>query len=188
MKGMKQSLLEENGYYRIDKIDLVDNKKEAVIVNVLSIAILVVMVSAIPFLFHERVFGGNMVRVTIFALSIILMIPIHELIHGAVVKCYSDEKLSFGWKLVYAYCGSKEAVLKIKEYFLVALAPLVVFSLFFVSMIFINPVNSTIWYTLEAFNVSSCAGDIYVTIKLWKKRNADILISDTGTDMTVWGK
>ena len=192
MKGMNIKDLEKEGYKEMEKIDLVNNKKEAMLVNILGIVIVVVMIAFIPLLIKAgfvRSYRDNLLlSLIIFSVSLILYIPLHEIVHGAVLKCYTDEKLSFGWKFVYAYCGSKEAVVKRGEYYFVALAPLMVFSFVFIILMALNPSLSFVWYLMEIMNVSGSIVDIYLSVFLFKKREKNILITDSGTDMSFWSR
>lgn len=193
MKGMNIKDLEGLGYKECTKIDLVKNKKEALLVNIYGIIIMVVMAVFIPLLIMGGIIEFNLETTfplffIVLLISLILYIPLHEIVHGIVLKKYTDEKLSFGWKLVYAYCGSKEAVVNRKEYYAVALAPLLVFSVVFISLMVLNPSLSLVWYVMEIMNVSGSVGDIYVSIKLRKEKSRDILITDSGTDMSFWSR
>ena len=193
MKGMNIKDLEGLGYKECTRIDLVKNKKEALLVNIYGIIIMVVMAVFIPLLIMGGIIEFNLettfpIFFIVLLISLILYIPLHEIVHGIVLKKYTDEKLSFGWKLVYAYCGSKEAVVDRKEYYAVALAPLLVFSVVFISLMFFNPSLSLVWYVMEIMNVSGSVGDIYVSIKLRKEKSRDILITDSGTDMSFWSR
>ena len=193
MKGMNIKDLEGLGYKECTKIDLVKNKKEALLVNIYGIIIMVVMAVFIPLLIMGGIIEFNLettfpLSFIVLLISLILYIPLHEIVHGIVLKKYTDEKLSFGWKLVYAYCGSKEAVVDRKEYYAVALAPLLVFSVVFISLMVLNPSLSLVWYVMEIMNVSGSVGDIYVSIKLRKEKSRDILITDSGTDMSFWSR
>lgn len=193
MKGMNIKDLEGLGYKECTKIDLVKNKKEALLVNIYGIIIMVVMAVFIPLLIMGGIIEFNLETTfplffIVLLISLILYIPLHEIVHGIVLKKYTDEKLSFGWKLVYAYCGSKEAVVDRKEYYAVALAPLLVFSVVFISLMVLNPSLSLVWYVMEIMNVSGSVGDIYVSIKLRKEKSRDILITDSGTDMRFWSR
>ena len=193
MKGMNIKDLEGLGYKECTKIDLVKNKKEALLVNIYGIIIMVVMAVFIPLLIMGGIIEFNLETTfplffIVLLISLILYIPLHEIVHGIVLKRYTDEKLSFGWKLVYAYCGSKEAVVDRKEYYAVALAPLLVFSVVFISLMVLNPSLSLVWYVMEIMNVSGSVGDIYVSIKLRKEKSRDILITDSGTDMSFWSR
>lgn len=193
MKGMNIKDLEGLGYKECTKIDLVKNKKEALLVNIYGIIIMVVMAVFIPLLIMGGIIEFNLETTfplffIVLLISLILYIPLHEIVHGIVLKNYTDEKLSFGWKLVYAYCGSKEAVVNRKEYYAVALAPLLVFSVVFISLMVLNPSLSLVWYVMEIMNVSGSVGDIYVSVKLRKEKSRDILITDSGTDMSFWSR
>ncbi len=193
MKGMNIKDLEGLGYKECTRIDLVKNKKEALLVNIYGIIIMVVMAVFIPLLIMGGIIEFNLETTfplffIVLLISLILYIPLHEIVHGIVLKKYTDEKLSFGWKLVYAYCGSKEAVVDKKEYYAVALAPLLVFSVVFISLMVLNPSLSLVWYVMEIMNVSGSVGDIYVSIKLRKEKSRDILITDSGTDMSFWSR
>ena len=193
MKGMNIKDLEGLGYKECTRIDLVKNKKEALLVNIYGIIIMVVMAVFIPLLIMGGIIEFNMETTfplffIVLLISLILYIPLHEIVHGIVLKKYTDEKLSFGWKLVYAYCGSKEAVVNRREYYAVALAPLLVFSVVFISLMVLNPSLSLVWYVMEIMNVSGSVGDIYVSIKLRKEKSRDILITDSGTDMSFWSR
>ena len=193
MKGMNIKDLGGLGYKECTKIDLVKNKKEALLVNIYGIIIMVVMAVFIPLLIMGGIIEFNLETTfplffIVLLISLILYIPLHEIVHGIVLKKYTDEKLSFGWKLVYAYCGSKEAVVDRKEYYAVALAPLLVFSVVFISLMVLNPSLSLVWYVMEIMNVSGSVGDIYVSIKLRKEKSRDILITDSGTDMSFWSR
>ena len=193
MKGMNIKDLESLGYKECTRIDLVKNKKEALLVNIYGIIIMVVMAVFIPLLIMGGIIEFNLETTfplffIVLLISLILYIPLHEIVHGIVLKKYTDEKLSFGWKLVYAYCGSKEAVVDRKEYYAVALAPLLVFSVVFISLMVLNPSLSLVWYVMELMNVSGSVGDIYVSIKLRKEKSRDILITDSGTDMSFWSR
>ena len=192
MKGIKISDLDKLSYREIEKIDLVNNKKQALFVNIASFVIILFMMVFIPLLLKagiiRRTKTNLFLSLIVFVVSLILYIPLHELVHGIVLRCFTDEKLSFGWKLVYAYCGSKEAVIKRGEYYLVALAPLVVFSFLFIALMALNPTLSYVWYLLEIMNVSGSIGDIYVSIKLMRIKNKDIVITDSGTAMSFWSR
>ena len=193
MKGMNIKELEGLGYKECTKIDLVKNKKEALLVNIYGIIIMVVMAVFIPLMIMGGIIEFNLETTfplffIVLLISLILYIPLHEIVHGIVLKKYTDEKLSFGWKLVYAYCGSKEAVVNRREYYAVALAPLLGFSVVFISLMVLNPSLSLVWYVMEIMNVSGSVGDIYVSIKLRKEKSRDILITDSGTDMSFWSR
>ena len=192
MKDERVRDAEARGWRKIGGIDLVENKKEALLVNISCIVLMLLMCALIPFFVKDGFLSyfsnaGFLQPIALF-FAIFLYIPLHEIVHGIVLKFFTDEKISFGWKGVYAYCGSKEAMLSSYEYFLVALAPALVFTLIFLPPTFIFPSWSLFWYFLEIINISGSVGDFYVVIKIWGKRKDNILISDSGTSMTIWSK
>lgn len=189
LEEVNKTLLSERGWKEDEKIDLVNNKKEALKVNAWGLLIMLVMALFLPFFNIEGFYGESFfMRTILLFVLIILYIPLHEIVHGIVMKCFTKEKLRFGWKLVYAYCGSFEGAFRYYPYALIALAPLLFFSLVFINLIGLVPSLSFAWYVMEIINVSGSVGDIYVSIRLWKRRKENIYIVDTGTDMTVWKK
>ena len=80
MKGMNIKDLEKEGYKEIEKIDLVNNKKEAMLVNILGFVIVVVMMVFIPILIKVgliRSYKDNLLlSLIVFSISLILYIPL----------------------------------------------------------------------------------------------------------------
>ena len=101
---------------------------------------------------------------------------------------FSDEKLSFGWRLAYAYCGSNEAVFTKGEYIMVAVAPLVFFLIILSALGVLLPSMATVLYITDIVNVSGSAGDLYVVWRMLREKRRDILVNDTGTDMRVFSR
>ena len=85
MKGMNIKDLEKEGYKEVEKIDLVNNKKEAMLVNILGIVIVVVMMAFIPLMIKAgfvRSYRDNLLlSLIVFSVSLILYIPLHEIVH-----------------------------------------------------------------------------------------------------------
>lgn len=186
MKSLNRSLLIQNGYTELYKIDLVNNRKELIAVNVFSLVLLAMM--AIPGFFILDGYRMSFLHLLALVILIFLYIPAHELIHGAVIKMFSDEKLSFGWRLAYAYCGSNEAVFTKGEYIMVAVAPLVFFLIILSALQVLLPAMATVFYITDIVNVSGSAGDLYVVWRMLREKRRDILVNDTGTDMRVFSR
>ena len=186
MKSLCRTSLPANGYEEVYKIDLVNNRKELLTVNILSLALLFGM-AALGFLVLET-YRMSAAKSFLLVIMIFLCIPAHELIHGAVMKLFSAEKLRFGWHLAYAYCGSEEGVFTKGEYMAIALAPLVTFGVSLSILQVLTPAISTVLFLTNMVNVSGSAGDIYVVWRMLTERRMDILINDTGTDMRIYGK
>lgn len=183
--------------YRLKfKIDLVNNRKEALYVNGLALVVMIIML--IPFIrsFYKvgsRVCSGDslipILWNTLFcAVGCILYLVAHEAAHGLAMKCFTDAKLRFGYKFVYAYAGSIEGLFKPVEYILIALTPMLFFGVVFELCREKIPYFATSFYLLQMMNVSGSMGDVYVVFRILKHSQEKILINDTGTDMTVYEK
>lgn len=188
-----QRTLPEN-YIKLLDIDLQKNKKLALLVNMLGLAITVIMVAVAhqlkPFslLFDmSDGFGGYIVRFAAIAVGSVAYIILHELVHGIFMKHFSGMKPNYGFTGLYAYAGSK-AYFNKRDYIIIALAPIVVWgAVLAVINVFVPEPWFWVIYLIQIFNVSGAAGDIYVTAK-FSKLPPDILVNDTGVAMTVYTK
>lgn len=186
-------------YERIKEIDLVRNRKEVIIVNVISAAIVAVML-----VFGILAFGtsrfDDMLRTETFEelndfifkciITVILgmaSIVLHEIIHSIFMKALCKEcKLKFGFRLFYIYAKSDAYYTK-RSYNIIACAPLLIIGILSAIACIVLPHEwSWVFYIIEVLNVSGAAGDIYV-FSIITRMPEDILISDIGTSMSVYG-
>ena len=151
MKSICRTSLSSNRYEELYKIDLVNNRKELLAVNILSLALLFVM-AALGLMILET-YRMSAIKSFLLVIMIFLYIPAHELMHGAVMKLFCDEKLRFGWRLAYAYCGSEEGVFTKGEYITIALAPLVSFGVILSVLQVLTPAISTVLFLTNIVNV-----------------------------------
>lgn len=181
------------GYREIYAVDLQKDKKTALWVNLISLAVMAVMIAlANHFLSISTLFdfsdgaGVYFLRMGIVLMGMVVYVILHELTHGAVMKHYGAKKLRFGFTGLYAYCGSEEDFFSKKAYIQVALAPLVVWGVILTILCALVP-KSWFWvlYLIQIANVSGAAGDVFVTLK-FAKMPTDILVKDTGVSMTVY--
>ena len=123
-----------------------------------------------------------------FAINIvgyILILPIHELIHGAAFALWGG-KPYFGMKLPYAlYCGAKQQLFRRNQYLVVGLAPLVVITLAGIILTLLSPglASYTIFATVG--NVAGAAGDVLVAWRLLRLPES-VLVEDTQAGYRVW--
>src|SRR5712691_7003211 len=129
--------------------------------------------------------GGVLLWLVISVVGYCLMLPLHELLHGAAFLLWGG-KPYFGARLPYAlYCGAKNQLFHRNQYFVVGLAPLIVITLAGILFILISPVLAS--YTLFAIvgNFSGAAGDVWVVRKLLR-RPSSILVEDTEAGYRAW--
>jgi hypothetical protein len=119
----------------------------------------------------------NLVGSGLFFLSLLISIPIHELLHGIGWSCFCEngwKSIRFGmmWKYLTPYCHCKEA-LNVPAYLFGGLFPLVVlgFGSYIVAIIGGN--IGVLLFSL--FNVLAAGGDITIALMLRKHRGAVII-------------
>lgn len=188
------------GYEVVKKIDLLHNGHEAIIVNVLSLILMIVMIIIGCFisgaakieelLLAENATELNGLIIKLFVAVVLcgIYIVAHEAVHGICMKVLCKNcKVNFGYKVIYAYAGSNSFFDK-KSYILIAIAPLAIFGILLAAVCSAVP-TEWFWpvYFVQILNVSGAAGDIYV-FSIIMIMSKDILVRDTGVSMTVYGK
>lgn len=179
-------------YREIFSVNLQTDKKIAVVLNVVSLLIGVVM--AVPMHIYIPIttlfdfsqgFIVYFIRFAVFSVAMILYLILHEAVHGVAMKICGTKKVKYGFTGLYAYAGSNDFYDK-KSYIFIALAPVVLWG---IVLLVINLFVSENWfwvvYFIQIFNISGAAGDFYVTAK-FSKMPKDILISDSGVGMKVY--
>lgn len=115
----------------------------------------------------------------------IIILPIHELLHGAAFAFWGG-KPYYGTKLPIAlYCSAKNQIFARNYYLVVGLAPFVVITLAGIIFTLLAPILAS--YTLLATvgNVSGAAGDLWV---VWRLRSASpsAFVEDLEAGYRVW--
>lgn len=182
------------GYREIYDIDLQKDKKTALLVNLLALAIAALLV--IPMLFvvpisslfsMENGMGNYFLRFGALLILIIVYMILHELVHGAAMKLCGTKKVKYGFTGMYAFAGSKDFYDK-KAYIFIALAPVVLWGIVLAA---ITPFVSAQWfwvvYLIQITNLSGAAGDLFVTVR-FSRLSRDILVQDYGVGMKVYSQ
>ena len=99
------------GYREIKTVDLLNNKKEMLTVNLAALLLGAVMVLPaallVPFHAYHKELLYNIFVPLLFLAALFLYILLHEAVHGVFMKKLSNVKPYFGFKgLMYAYAGS----------------------------------------------------------------------------------
>ena len=177
------------GYKVLRKIDMMKNKKELLLVNVLSLGIAAVMfVLMLPFVPLSEgwaLYAENPLMLLPLGIALIAYVFLHELVHGALIHYFSGRRARYGLSLAYA-CAYSDFHFAKKPYLAIALAPLVFWGVILIILQAILPV-AWAWsvYVLQMYNIAGSAGDIYVSC-LVAKMPDDILVLDDGAAMTVY--
>ena len=183
--------LPEN-YRKHFTLNLQKNKKDALLVNLFSLLIAAALIVPMCF-FHSplelldlsRGFGVYFLKLGVLVVGLVAYIFLHEMVHGIAMKRLGCHKVHYGFTGLYAYAGSEDYFGK-KNYRIIALAPVVVWG---VVLAVLNVLVPTEWfwvvYWIQISNLSGAAGDFYVSWK-FRKLPDDILVQDTGVEMTVF--
>lgn len=179
------------GYREVRKIDLMRSKREAVIINVLALAITVVMI-ALGFLLCPssgslRVGLGTFLSIGALLVGIVFYMILHELVHGVFMQAFSGVRPRYGFTGMYAYAGSG-ALFSRRQYLLIAFAPVVLLGAA-LAVLNVAFYETAFWvvYIVQVVNISGAAGDLYVGCLIARANNS-VLIRDTGTDMTLFAR
>ena len=191
---MNKYYLELPENYKLDKT--IDMKKMStnIFLNVLNILFVIIsLLILIPLKFKE-IKIDNLIELSIVMfialIGFIIYLVLHELTHGLFYKIFTKQKLTFGVSLTYAYCGVPNIYVRKKEAIIACLSPLIIFSIIFLTLIFILPpnyINLSI-IILFSFHFGGCSGDIYLSLILLTKYDKDTYIKDTGPTQYIYKK
>ena len=179
-------------YGEIYSLNLQKDKRTAIIVNLLALAIAAVMAVSMNFFVPvTSVFdmSGGIVRYFLrLAALIVLMVlymVLHELVHGIAMKLCGTKRVKYGFTGLYAFAGSEDYYDK-KSYIFIALAPIVLWGTVLAAVNFFVP-TEWFWivYMIQLINISGAAGDLFAAVKL-SRMPKDILIQDSGVSMRVF--
>lgn len=179
-------------YGEIYSLNLQKDKRTAIIVNLLALAIAAVMAVSMNFFVPvTSVFdmSGGIVRYFLrFAALIVLMVLymiLHELVHGIAMKLCGTKRVKYGFTGLYAFAGSEDYYDK-KSYIFIALAPIVLWGTVLAAVNFFVP-TEWFWivYMIQLINISGAAGDLFAAVK-FSRMPKDILIQDSGVSMRVF--
>ena len=179
-------------YGEIYSLNLQKDKRTAIIVNLLALAIAAVMAVSMNFFVPvTSVFdmSGGIVRYFLrLAALIVLMVlymVLHELVHGVAMKLCGTKRVKYGFTGLYAFAGSEDYYDK-KSYIFIALAPIVLWGTVLAAVNFFVP-TEWFWivYMIQLINISGAAGDLFATVK-FSRMPKDILIQDSGVSMRVF--
>jgi hypothetical protein len=180
-----------NGYREVKRIDLMRNRRQAVLVNLLALAITAVVVALgfalCPPMFEQKIEIGIHTIIGMIALcfGVVLYMILHELIHGLFMKAFSGKKPRYGFTGLYAFAGS-DALFTRRQYLIIAFAPVVILG-FLIAVLNVAFYESAFWalYLIQILNLSGAAGDFYVGFLIARSKN-DVLVRDMGTDMSFY--
>lgn len=97
-----------------------------------------------------------------FAITLTVLVPVHEAIHGLAYKMLGAPKVSFGGNLrqFYFYAVADRFVVGARGFRLIALAPFVLITIATIIGLYLTPVNiQWILWGILLMHTGACAGD-----------------------------
>ena len=179
-------------YGEIYSLNLQKDKRTAIIVNLLALAIAAVMAVSMNFFVPVTSFfdmSGGIVRyflrLAALIVLIVLYMVLHELVHGIAMKLCGTKRVKYGFTGLYAFAGSEDYYDK-KSYIFIALAPIVLWGTVLAAVNFFVP-TEWFWivYMIQLINISGAAGDLFAAVK-FSRMPKNILIQDSGVSMRVF--
>ncbi len=117
--------------------------------------------------------------------SYLLILPLHELLHGAAFAFWGG-KPYYGAKLPFAlYCSAKNQLFRRNQYIVMGLAPLVVITLAGIIFTLLSPALASYAIFATVGNFSGAAGDIWTVTRLLRQPG-HVLVEDTETGFRTW--
>jgi hypothetical protein len=120
--------------------------------------------------------------------ALVLVMLIHELVHGVFFWRFAGQRPTFGIKGLYVYVAAPaEVYFPRNQYLIVGIAPFVLLTLVGLLLMIIVPVVVVpILMLFIAFNAAGAAGDLQMSARLLSY-SPDTLMQDSGTSVIVYG-
>ena len=179
------------GYIQSGQIDLKKDKRltillnfGAVIVLALSFYLLSVFTAWVRpdiMTFSVTITLTNMLSALVLT---VLILPLHEGIHGLFFWIFSRSRPVFGLRPLYAYAGAPNWFFPKEQFAITALGPLLIIGAAGLLLLLLAPINwILIILLLVALNTSGAIGDVFVFIRLLKSSPTSFT-NDTGEVVT----
>jgi hypothetical protein len=183
------------GYVQTGEINLRKDQRLAIILNIAAFFIAVVsffLLSGFAALIRPggMNFSGSITIVMVVVLLglYVLLMSLHELIHGLFFWGFTHSRPVFGVRLYYAFAGAPAWYLPVRQYGFTALGPLVIIGAAGLLLIALVPQSWILTIILlVALNTGGAAGDLLVFIRMFKLPQT-CLANDTGDVVTFYEK
>lgn len=131
--------------------------------------------------FFTTVSGGYLLA---FPLSIILMLVLHELVHGLFFWLFTQERPRFALKSGYAFAAAPEWYLPSSQYIVVGLSPFVIITIISIILaMIVPPLFVPYLLFIATFNAAGALGDLIV-VGWVLMQPGTVLVKDEGDIFT----
>lgn len=189
-----------DSYQRIWGLDLAQDRKTALILNLVSLPLFVlfggffVYIAAalkpdiMSIVFLKDPSAQPLVLYLDLFCVVAGMTILHEAVHGMFFWIFTQSKPVFGIRLLFAYAGAPGWYIPRNQYAIIGLAPVVLIS---VTGLLLLPFTSLLVAQLlllaMVMNAAGAIGDLYVCGKVLNHPD-DVLIQDTGFVFAMYGR
>jgi hypothetical protein len=183
--------LPEN-YHQARKIDLQHDKKALIWLNVLALFCLAaIIIGLFQFVLHTRpdllpstgtfYLDGSSLLLVVEAIAVVLVIlAIHELIHGLLFRLFTGERPRYAVRVTYAYAAMPDWYFPASHYLIIGMAPLVLIDLVCLILIPFSPAGWVLPLCVAiTMNTGGAVGDLYIVATLLRCK-PHTLVNDTG--------
>jgi hypothetical protein len=192
------------GYKKIDSLDFADNKKQLA----LSYLIRLIGIFVFSFLFiaYTRLVHPNMndalttfinieipntsifVSYLLVAISVVVVLTMHELVHASVF--FIDQRVppQLGWRGLTIFAAAPGYLNKRSIMVVNALAPFVVISLLGMILIALLPVGTLAWIFIPVVVNAAAAGGEFLGVYWLLKQPEEAVFEDNGDMITAYIK
>lgn len=164
------------GYTQSAEINLKKNIRLMIALNIAALGIFILFFYFLPVLsalvrpeikaFSVKITLGTIIST--FVLTVIILM-IHECIHGAFFWFFTHSRPVFGFGVLYAYASAPTWFFPKRQYAITALGPLVIIGVAGLLFLLLAPGS---WVFMIAFlvalNTGGAVGDLYIFIRLLK--------------------
>ena len=127
------------------------------------------------------------VNILSLVIAFIMMVLLHEGIHGFFFWVFTKERPNFGFKLLYACAAAPDWYIPRNPFIVIGSAPLVLISIAGAALLPLVPIS---WISglvfLLTFNAAGSMGDVY-TIIISLTHPKEVLVNDHGESFTIYG-
>ena len=182
-------------YIKINRIDLKQNIKLAILLNLAAIPIflgfglLLLRYIAAVRPDARLLWGalGGLPDLLLLLVGLFVIVVIHEMVLGIFFWYFTHSRPNFAFKVLYAYASAPDWYIPRNQYVIIGLAPITLITLVGMLLILVLPIYAVaVTFILVSFNAAGAVGDLAVTGWLLT-RNSNLLICDEGDAATVYG-
>lgn len=185
--------LPEN-YHQYKRLDLSTNKTVMLWLNIAGAALffafgylfLRLAVVLNPSGFSGNIFPGTLAVIIEILVAYVVVITLHEIVHGLFFWLITRERPKFGFKVIYAFAAAPDWYVPRNPYLVIGLAPLVLISLAGILAIPFVPASYMVVLLFAlTINASGAVGDI-LTIAWVLTQPDDSMVRDEGDAFTIY--